>query len=58
MTSNELPPESLREMSATRHVRVLRVARSGGASEELVEGFGAFFHDGAELVTVDDLAQR
>jgi hypothetical protein len=28
---------------------------SGGASEELVHGEGAFFHDGPELVAVDDL---
>ena len=27
---------------------------SGCAGEELVHGEGAFFHDGAELVAVDD----
>jgi hypothetical protein len=47
--------EKVRCPNAHRSVGVSWV-RSGGACEELVEGLGAFFHDGAELVEVDEAA--
>jgi hypothetical protein len=37
------------------HERALRNVPLGSAAEELVESLCAFFHDGAELVAVDEL---
>ena len=41
-------------MRCHRHEGELLRAWSGGLGEELVEGLGSFFHDRAELVSVDE----